>query len=62
MKVYPDVDFNILKHEFAEKQQLTENQKTTEYRNKCKMGANVFHLLVKGEVRTLDTSPVKPLL
>jgi len=48
MKVYPDVDFYILKPEITvkqqsktskkrKKQQLTENQTSTEYRNMSKM-------------------------
>jgi len=55
MKLYPDADFYILKPKLPEnnspktsekrkKQHLTENQKSTEYRNISKMGAQFFHL------------------
>jgi len=56
--VYPDVDFYILKPESPEnsspkaskkrRKQLTENQKTTEYRNINKMGTRFLHLSCQG--------------
>jgi len=60
MKVYPDVDFYILIPEITgksspkaskkrRKQQLTENQKTTEYGNVKKMGTRFLHLSCQGE-------------
>jgi len=70
MKVYSDVDFytKTRNHrktlqkssEKRKKQQPTENQKNTEYRNTN--WARFLHLACQGEVRTLAPSSVTPLL
>ena len=68
MKLYPNVAFYIglLKPEITgkqqsktsekrKKQQLTEKQKSIEYRNTSKMGAQFLHLSRQGEVLSRTT-------
>jgi len=69
MKANPDVDFYILKPEITGKQQskkrkkqLSENQKNTECRNINKMVGQFLRLACKGEIRTLVSPSVTPLL
>jgi len=50
---------NLPKHE--KNHGLTENQKSTEYRNINKMGTQFLHLSCQGEVRTLEPPSVTPL-
>jgi len=68
------VDFYILKPEIqckitvqelpknAKSQEITENQKSTEYRNISKMGPSFCIYLVRGEVRTPELLSVTPML
>jgi len=64
MKVYPNVDFYILKLEItgkqskkhsknANQQQPTEKQKSSEYRNISKMRARFLHLFIRGRFAPL---------
>jgi len=48
--------------EKRKKQQLTENQNSTAYRNISKMGDQFLHLAYQGEVCTLALQSVTPLL